>query len=43
MKSLCGWDVMDEVVGLTDWQKTVASRPIVHNMDLSVSKELASS
>jgi len=33
MKSVCGWDVMSEVEGLVEWQNTVASRPIVHNMD----------
>ncbi|MEH6528647.1 MAG: glutathione S-transferase family protein [Porticoccus sp.] len=35
MKNVCGWNVMSEVEGLVEWQKTVASRPIVHNMDIS--------
>jgi glutathione S-transferase len=35
MKNVCGWDVMREVEGLVEWQNTVASRPIVHNMDIS--------
>ncbi|MEH6616898.1 MAG: glutathione S-transferase family protein [Porticoccus sp.] len=35
MKNVCGWNVMSEVEGLVEWQKTVASRPIVHHMDRS--------
>lgn len=35
MKDVCGWNVMSEIEGLAEWQKTVASRPIVHNMDTS--------
>ena len=35
MNNVCGWDVMSEVGGLIEWQNTVASRPIVHNMDIS--------
>lgn len=35
MKNVCGWDVMSKVEGLVEWQNTVASRPIVHNMDIS--------
>ncbi|WP_461521759.1 glutathione S-transferase family protein [Porticoccus sp.] len=39
MQVVYGWNVMDEVPGLRGWRETVASRPIVHQLDSTIADE----
>jgi len=39
MQVVYGWSVMAEVAGLANWYKTVASRPIVHQLDSTIADE----
>jgi glutathione S-transferase len=39
MQVVYGWSVMGEVAGLADWYKTVANRPIVHQLDSTIADE----
>lgn len=42
MKEVYDWDLMTEVSGLCPWRDRIASRPIIHNLDITITKELES-
>ncbi len=42
MSEVYGWDVMSEIEGLRPWREQVASRPIVHSLDIVVAKDVES-
>jgi glutathione S-transferase len=39
MKKFGPWTVIDDMAGLADWRNTVATRPIVHQMDNTLISE----